>query len=90
MLGFFGLIRIALFGSITYLELAIIVLALMSIVFISIVIGAILPLFFYSIGLDPANSSTTIQVIMDISGMNEQLDIYMYIYVYFMYITYIT
>jgi len=39
------------------------------IVLISIVVGAMLPLLFDTFGLDPANTSTTIQVIMDISGV---------------------
>merc|ERR1719343_130973 len=43
--------------------------ALSLIVFISICLGAILPLMLERIGVDPAHSSTTIQVIMDILGV---------------------
>eukprot|EP00536_Pseudo-nitzschia_multiseries_P011218 jgi/Psemu1/297807/fgenesh1_pm.371_\ len=43
--------------------------ALSLIVFSSICLGAILPLILERIGVDPAHSSTTIQVIMDILGV---------------------
>lgn len=43
--------------------------ALSLIVFSSICLGAILPLLLERIGVDPAHSSTTIQVIMDILGV---------------------
>ena len=43
-------------------------LALSMIVFSSICLGAVLPLLLQKIGVDPAHSSTTIQVIMDILG----------------------
>lgn len=69
VVGVFGWIRVSLFGSILHLELISIVVALVLIVLISIVIGALLPLLFDTVGLDPANTSTTIQVIMDISGV---------------------
>ena len=35
----------------------------------SICLGAVLPLFLQKLGVDPAHSSTTIQVIMDILGV---------------------
>lgn len=44
-------------------------LALSVIVFSSICLGAVLPLILERIGVDPAHSSTTIQVIMDILGV---------------------
>jgi len=69
LVGVFGWVRVSLFGSILHLEMVSIVLALVLIVLISIVIGALLPLLFDAVGLDPANTSTTIQVIMDISGV---------------------
>jgi Mg/Co/Ni transporter MgtE len=69
VVGVFGWVRVSLFGSILHLELISIVVALVLIVLISIVIGALLPLLFDTVGLDPANTSTTIQVIMDISGV---------------------
>ena len=43
--------------------------ALAIIVFISICFGAILPLLLKKINVDPAHSSTSIQVIMDILGV---------------------
>ena len=43
--------------------------ALSLIVFTSVCLGAILPLLLERIGVDPAHSSTTIQVIMDILGV---------------------
>jgi len=43
--------------------------ALSLIVFSSICLGAVLPLILERIGIDPAHSSTTIQVIMDILGV---------------------
>jgi Mg/Co/Ni transporter MgtE len=69
ILGLFGLIRVCLFSSALFSESLAIAASLSIIVFLSIVIGAVLPLSFQMIGLDPANSSTTIQVIMDISGV---------------------
>ena len=46
-----------------------ITVSLFCIVFFSIVTGAVLPLFLKAVGIDPAHSSTTIQVIMDILGV---------------------
>ena len=69
IIGVFGMIRVSLFSSISNLEAISITIALMLIVFISVVVGALLPIFFQAVHLDPANSSTTIQVIMDISGV---------------------
>mmetsp|Transcript_13494 Transcript_13494/g.24836 ORF Transcript_13494/g.24836 Transcript_13494/m.24836 type:complete len:84 (+) Transcript_13494:736-987(+) len=46
-----------------------ITLSLFSIVFFSIIFGATLPLLLKSLGVDPAHSSTSIQVIMDILGV---------------------
>lgn len=43
--------------------------ALALIVFSSICLGAVLPLFLKRLGIDPAHSSTTIQVVMDILGV---------------------
>ena len=43
--------------------------ALSIIVFSSICLGAVLPLGLKRIGVDPAHSSTTIQVLMDIFGV---------------------
>mmetsp|Transcript_30237 Transcript_30237/g.55555 ORF Transcript_30237/g.55555 Transcript_30237/m.55555 type:complete len:135 (-) Transcript_30237:291-695(-) len=43
--------------------------ALSMIVFSSICLGAVLPLLLQKAGVDPAHSSTTIQVVMDILGV---------------------
>ena len=43
--------------------------SLWCIVFMSIAIGALLPLLMKYVGIDPAHSSTTIQVVMDILGV---------------------
>ena len=43
--------------------------ALALIVFSSVCLGAVLPLFLKKLGVDPAHSSTTIQVVMDILGV---------------------
>lgn len=43
--------------------------ALTLIVFSSVCLGAVLPLLLKQIGVDPAHSSTTIQVVMDILGV---------------------
>jgi len=43
--------------------------ALALIVFSSVCLGAVLPLFLEKLGIDPAHSSTSIQVIMDILGV---------------------
>jgi magnesium transporter len=44
--------------------------SLMSIVFISVSLGSLLPLAMKRVGIDPAHSSTSIQVIMDILGVS--------------------
>lgn len=69
ILGIFGLVRVSIFSSISRPEAIAISFALMTIVLISVIVGALLPLLFQLLHLDPANSSTTIQVIMDISGV---------------------
>jgi Mg/Co/Ni transporter MgtE len=40
------------------------------IVIISIILGALMPLGMKKVGIDPAHSSTTIQVVMDILGVS--------------------
>lgn len=70
IVGLFGFVRVYFLNTtVTHDEAVTVTTALMLIVFISIVVGAMLPLSFQYIGLDPANSSTSIQVIMDISGV---------------------
>lgn len=68
LLGLFGLVRVLLF-QIDTAESLCIAAALVLIVFLSVVLGSLLPLCFDMVGLDPAHSSTSIQVIMDIAGV---------------------
>mmetsp|Transcript_117873 Transcript_117873/g.176084 ORF Transcript_117873/g.176084 Transcript_117873/m.176084 type:complete len:421 (-) Transcript_117873:6-1268(-) len=68
VLGLAGCLRAAVFLT-PMLETIAITSSLLMIVTISIVLGALLPLGMKMIGIDPAHSSTTIQVIMDILGV---------------------
>lgn len=68
ILGIAGFLRAAVF-AIPWLETIAITSSLFMIVMISVVAGALLPLGMYLVGIDPAHSSTTIQVIMDITGV---------------------
>lgn len=67
-IGLTGFVR-CLMSEVSMPETVAITFALTMIVFISIIIGAILPLLLYFINLDPAHSATSIQVIMDILGV---------------------
>ena len=69
VVGAFGFVRVHFNGSVTPEETITVTLALMLIVFISVIVGALLPILFQAVGVDPANSSTSIQVVMDISGV---------------------
>ena len=69
LLGATGLLRAFLSAQTSLPETVAITITLMIIVFISIVTGALLPLLLQQCRLDPAHSSTSIQVIMDISGV---------------------
>ena len=69
LLGAAGLLRAFLSAQTSLPETVAITITLMIIVFISIVTGALLPLLLQQCRLDPAHSSTSIQVIMDISGV---------------------
>jgi Mg/Co/Ni transporter MgtE len=69
IMGIFGFARVFFIGSTTGLECLTVGLALVMIVWSSVVCGAILPIAFNAVGIDPAHSSTSIQVIMDISGV---------------------
>jgi Mg/Co/Ni transporter MgtE len=64
-----GLLRCLFFSHNTLQETAAIIASLAIIVFVSIVLGAILPFLLHSLGVDCAHASTTIQVIMDILGV---------------------
>jgi len=68
ILGFAGFVRAKAF-SIPWMETITITVCLFMIVIISVVVGAMLPLCMQFVGIDPAHSSTTIQVIMDITGV---------------------
>jgi len=63
-----GFIRAIVFRT-PFAETVAITTALSLIVFSSICLGAVLPLFLKKLGVDPAHSSTSIQVVMDILGV---------------------
>lgn len=68
ILAVVGCIRAAIF-MVPLAETVAITASLLMIVLISIVIGATLPLLMHYVKIDPAHSSTTIQVLMDILGV---------------------
>jgi len=68
LLGLAGLVRAKVF-LIPWMATIVITVCLFMIVMISVVIGSILPLCMQFVGIDPAHSSTTIQVVMDITGV---------------------
>lgn len=68
ILGVAGCLRAAVF-AVPWPETLAITTSLCAIVFISIVLGALLPLMLQHLQVDPAHASTTIQVIMDILGV---------------------
>ena len=68
ILGIAGWLRAAAFAT-PFLETMAITASLFMIVMISVVLGATLPLGMRYMGIDPAHSSTTIQVLMDILGV---------------------
>jgi len=68
ILSFAGFLRAAAFRT-PFAETLAVTAALAMIVFSSICLGAVLPLLLKRIGVDPAHSSTTIQVVMDILGV---------------------
>ena len=68
-LFFVGLARVFLSNS-DLLEALTIAVALLVIVFLSVVVGAALPLFFHFVlGVDPAHAGSSVQVIADIVGV---------------------
>jgi cation transporter-like permease len=69
IVGVFGFFRAVLSFRTTFMETIAITTALVTIVFISIATGASLPFVLQYFRADPAHSSTTIQVIMDILGV---------------------
>ena len=68
ILSVVGCIRAAIF-LVPLAETMAITTSLLMIVMISILIGATLPLLMHYVNIDPAHSSTTIQVLMDILGV---------------------
>jgi Mg/Co/Ni transporter MgtE len=68
ILSMAGFLRAAAFRT-PYPETVAVTASLALIVFSSICLGAILPLLLQKLGVDPAHSSTTIQVVMDILGV---------------------
>lgn len=68
ILGLAGCLRAAVF-LVPLAETIAITTSLCSIVFISILLGALLPLAMKKLYIDPAHSATTIQVLMDILGV---------------------
>lgn len=66
--GFVGFVR-AMLSPCSGAELVAVVVSLMTIVFISVFVGALLPLFLQMIRVDPAHAATSVQVIMDICGV---------------------
>lgn len=69
ILSLAGMLRALLF-SVPAAETFAITISLWFIVSVSIVLGAALPLGMHYVGIDPAHSSTTIQVVMDILGVS--------------------
>lgn len=69
LLGTAGFLRTFLSGHTDFTEKIVITLVLMLIVFLSILLGTLLPFMLDIIGMDPAHSSTSIQVLMDILGV---------------------
>ena len=68
ILGLAGFFRAKVF-AVPWMETIAITTSLLLIVVISVIVGATLPLGMHAVGIDPAHSSTTIQVIMDITGV---------------------
>lgn len=68
-MGIIGLLRSMVSFDITPAESISITISLIVIVFVSIILGALLPIGLHYIHIDPAHASTSIQVIMDISGV---------------------
>jgi len=69
ILSLSGFLRAAFLSRTPPTETFAITLSLSMIVFSSICLGALLPLLLQYMGFDPAHSSTTIQVVMDILGV---------------------
>lgn len=68
IIGLAGFVRTLVF-RVPMIETIAITSSLFFIVIISVAVGAALPLGMEAVGIDPAHSSTTIQVVMDITGV---------------------
>lgn len=68
ILSLAGFLRAAAFRT-PFPETIAVTASLALIVFSSVCLGAVLPLLLQKMGVDPAHSSTTIQVVMDILGV---------------------
>mmetsp|Transcript_20233 Transcript_20233/g.59161 ORF Transcript_20233/g.59161 Transcript_20233/m.59161 type:complete len:331 (-) Transcript_20233:180-1172(-) len=68
LLGVVGFFRVILFGT-CLPEAVSITLSLVAIVVVSVITGAFLPILLEKIKQDAAHASTTVQVVMDISGV---------------------
>mmetsp|Transcript_6261 Transcript_6261/g.15497 ORF Transcript_6261/g.15497 Transcript_6261/m.15497 type:complete len:451 (-) Transcript_6261:2366-3718(-) len=68
IIGLAGFFRAKVF-AVPWVETIAITTSLFLIVVISVIVGATLPLGMEAVGIDPAHSSTTIQVVMDITGV---------------------
>jgi Mg/Co/Ni transporter MgtE len=65
-----GFCRVYLFTAATTIdEATAITLSLFLIVFLSVVLGAALPILLERLGVGASNAATTIQVVMDVSGV---------------------
>jgi Mg/Co/Ni transporter MgtE len=69
VLGLCAFLRVCLLSTTPLGDALAIALSLSCIVLSSVCIGAMLPLLFSMANIDPANSSTSIQVLMDITGV---------------------
>lgn len=75
VLGFSGFIRIYLYqifypSKNFWMEAFVIVISLFWLVYFSSLMGSLLPLIFYKVGIDPTHSGPTIQVLMDMIGVS--------------------
>ena len=68
LLGFVLILR-TFISTVTFIETQTVLISIFAIVFLSVNLGALLPLILQKVGIDPAHAGTIIQVIMDISGV---------------------
>ena len=68
LLGFVLILR-TFISTVTFIETQTVLISIFAIVFLSVNLGALLPLLLQQVGIDPAHAGTIIQVVMDISGV---------------------